>query len=156
MRRRTGTVDPLAAASERIRARRMPLTVQRRMVLAAALGRDDHPTADDLHAEVAGVVPGIARGTVYRTLDTLVDLGLLVRVHHPGSAARYDARLERHHHLVCEACGAIRDLEDRRLDRLALPDTRKLGFRITDFSVHFRGLCRRCARSAGRSAHSSS
>lgn len=146
----------MTAAAERIAAQGIPLTVQRRMVLAAALGRDDHPTADELHAEVAGVVPGIARGTVYRTLDTLVDLGLLVRVHHPGSAARYDARLERHHHLVCEACGAIRDLEDRRLDRLALPDTRKHGFRITDFSVHFRGLCRGCARSAGRSAHSSS
>lgn len=156
MRRRARTVDPLAAASERIRAQGVPLTVQRRMVLAAALGRDDHPTADELHAEVAEAVPGIARGTVYRTLDTLVELGLLVRVHHPGSAARYDARLERHHHLVCEACGATRDLDDQDLDRLAIPDTRGLGFRITDFSVHFRGLCRRCARTAGRSAHSSS
>ena len=69
--------------------------------------------------------PGISRGTVYRTLDTLARLRLIVRVSHPGSAARYDGHTERHHHLVCEECGAIRDLEDAGLDALEIPRTRR-------------------------------
>jgi Fur family ferric uptake transcriptional regulator len=127
----------------------VPLTVQRRAVLAVLTARTDHPTADDVFSDVVARLPGVSRGTVYRTLDKLVELGLVLRVSHPGSAARYDANLRRHHHLVCERCGAMTDLEERRLDRLEVPDLAAVGFRVLDYSVHFRGVCRRCASARG-------
>src|SRR5262245_58824379 len=133
----------------RCRTLGVPLTVQRREVLRSVLLRQDHPTPDAVFEDVAKRVSGISRATVYRTLDTLARLGLVVRVGHPGAAIRYDAHTARHHHLVCESCGAIRDLEDEGLNALAVPDLRTSGFRVRDWSVHFRGLCSRCA---GRAA----
>ena len=55
--------------------------------------------------------PRIPRRTVYRVLDTLAELGLIRRVHHPGAAARFDAKTHRHHHLVCIRCNKIVDWE---------------------------------------------
>jgi Fe2+ or Zn2+ uptake regulation protein len=78
-----------------------------------------------------------------------VELGLVTRVSHPSSVARYDAKTSRHHHLVCDHCGAVADLESRVLDQLAMPDLSHRGFTMRDFSVHVRGLCERCRPAAG-------
>ena len=86
-----------------------------------------------------------ALATVYKTLQTLESLGLVNLVNRPHAQARYDAITERHHHAICEACGRIEDLFDERLDALPLPSAAK-GFAIKSHSVHFRGLCKECAR----------
>lgn len=127
------------------RARGVPLTVQRRAILSALVARADHPTAEDLHADIATSMPEVSRGTVYRTLDTLVELGLVGRVSHPGSAARFDARTDRHHHMVCDRCGSMTDLEAPSLDVLPVPDLSSTGFSVRDYSVLIRGFCRECA-----------
>jgi Fur family transcriptional regulator, peroxide stress response regulator len=124
----------------------LPLTVQRRAVLEGLLGRHDHPTADQLYDEVRSRMPGISRTTVYRVLDTLVKLSLARRVPHPGAAASFEAQTHRHHHLVCNECGTMVDLEDSSLDNLPLPGGQRRGFIVSDYSVQFRGICLGCAR----------
>ena len=135
----------LEALERRCRELGTPLTIQRRATLAALVARADHPTADDLYEDVAGTLVGVSRGTVYRTLDTLVELGVIGRVCHPGSSARYDAKTHRHHHLVCDRCGSMADLEAPSLDAVEVPDLSTTGFSVRDYSVQFRGLCRVCA-----------
>ena len=56
------------------RERGSPLTVQRRDILKAILERDDHPSADQIYETVKDRIPGLSRTTVYRVLDTLVEL----------------------------------------------------------------------------------
>jgi Fur family transcriptional regulator, peroxide stress response regulator len=138
--------DRLLEFESLCRARGMPLTVQRRKVLEAVLERDDHPTADQIAEVVRDRVPGISRTTVYRVLETLVEMDLIRRLHHPGAAARFDGKVSRHHHLICKQCHTVIDLEDANLDRLSLPDVGREGFTIDDFSVQFTGLCRACRR----------
>lgn len=137
--------DRLADLERRCRELGSPLTVQRRAILAALIWRSDHPTADDVHADLEKTLPGVSRGTVYRTLDTLVELGLIGRVCHPGSSARYDAKTHRHHHLVCDRCGSMADLDEPSLDDLSIPDVSASGFCVRDYSVQFRGTCRDCS-----------
>jgi Fe2+ or Zn2+ uptake regulation protein len=139
-----GSHDPLDDLQQRCRELGIPLTVQRRAVYAVLASRSDHPTADQVFEGLHERVPGISKATAYRTLDTLVELGLVVRVSHPGRGARYDAKTARHHHLVCDGCGAVADLESRQLDALPLPDLKPTGFRTRDFSVHVRGFCQDC------------
>jgi len=141
-----GPQDPLDHLQQRCRELGIPLTVQRRAVYAVLASRSDHPTADQVFEGLHERVPGISKATAYRTLDTLVELGLVVRVSHPGRGARYDAKTARHHHLVCDGCGAVADLESRQLDALALPDLEPTGFRSRDFSVHVLGFCRDCRK----------
>ena len=66
------------------RQKGLPVTTQRRVILEAILERDDHPTADQVHEAVQDRIPQLSRTTVYRTMDTLLELGVIRRVHLTG------------------------------------------------------------------------
>ena len=142
----------IAALEAACRAEGVPITVQRRTILEVLAERTDHPTADQVYAAVRRRMPDVSRTTVYRVLDTLVRLGLAVKTPHPGAAVRFDPRTERHHHLVCTRCDRVIDLHAPELNALRLPDTRRLGFEIDDFSLHIRGLCADCNATSRRAA----
>jgi Fur family peroxide stress response transcriptional regulator len=124
----------------------LPVTIQRRAVLEALIERDDHPTVDQLFANVKSRIPGVSRTTVYRALETLVQLGVSRKTNHFEATARFDANTEHHHHLICGGCSKISDLEDRNPIHFPFPDTAHTGFRITDYSVYFEGLCSKCQK----------
>lgn len=124
----------------------LPVTTQRRAVLEEILGRADHPTADQIYDTLKVRLHGLSRTTVYRILETLVALKLVVKICHPGSAARFDPRMRRHDHLVCSECERIIDIQDPRLDGVPWPDVRRFGFEITEYHIHFRGRCADCIR----------
>ena len=128
----------------------LPVTSQRRAVFEAILDRTDHPTAEQLYREVRGQLPQISRMTVHRILGNFVSLGLVAKTLHAGSAARFDPKLDQHHHLVCLQCGCIMDVEDTRLNHLPWPKVNPNEFQIQDYHVHFQGCCARCLRRAPR------
>lgn len=126
------------------RERRLAVTTQRRAVFEGILDRNDHPTAEQLYRAVRDELPQISRMTVHRILSAFVSLGLVAKICHPGSAARFDPKLRQHHHLVCLECGHIIDVEDSRLNNLSWPDINPQEFQIEDYHIHFRGRCARC------------
>jgi Fur family peroxide stress response transcriptional regulator len=136
--------ERLKKLEEVCRERGLPLTTQRRTVFEVLLGRSDHPTADQIFETVQAQTPQISRRTVYRVLETLADLGLVRRVHHPGATARFDAKTHRHHHLVCMRCNKMVDLESPDLDQISLPRGKRQGFDVVDFSVQLMGMCPEC------------
>lgn len=141
------TVDHQQRVEEFIslsRARGVPVTRQRQVVFETLLGCRDHPTADTVFARVSHETPDLSRATVYRALDTLVELGVVDRICHPGRAVRYDPQTEPHHHLVCLGCERIIDLYDTALDQLPVPDTAAHGFEVSALQVQLRGLCAAC------------
>ncbi len=127
-----------------LRQQGLPLTTQRQAVLSAILDRQDHPTADQVYAAVKRILPTISRTTVYRILDTLVEARMVTKVCHPGSAAKFDPKIHQHHHLVCVRCERIIDIEEARLNDLPFPDVSQQGFHISDYHIHFRGVCAEC------------
>lgn len=130
------------------RERGLPLTMQRRAVLEAMLDRHDHPTADQVYDKIRLKMPSLSRTTVYRILDTLVQTGMVSKVCHPGSAARFDPKTSQHHHLVCLKCEKIFDIESAKLDSVPWPNVRAQGFEISEYHIHFRGVCADCRRHA--------
>ena len=122
----------------------LSLTIQRRVILQELLGRKDHPTADQVYESVLERIPGLSKATVYRVLDTLVQVGAARKVFHTDAVARFDPMTARHHHVVCESCGKLIDLEGSDIPDLSLPDLRKLNFQVTDYSINFTGICFRC------------
>jgi Fur family peroxide stress response transcriptional regulator len=138
--------DRVAEFERECRRRGLALTVQRHAVFEELAVRRDHPTADQVYEAVRGRLPGLSRTTVYRVLETLVEAGLARKVHHADAVVRFDPVTERHHHLVCERCGRLVDLDDAEVPRLALPAVAGTGFRIRDYSISFTGLCSGCAK----------
>jgi len=122
----------------------LPLTVQRRDVLRAVLERDDHPSVEQIFASVRERIPGLSRTTVYRVLETLCQLGLLRRLHHPGATVRFDGKTTRHHHLICRVCHRVVDIDSKKFDTIQLAPSQRKGFQVEDFTVHFHGICQEC------------
>jgi Fur family peroxide stress response transcriptional regulator len=119
-------------------------TVQRGVILETVLDLNNHPSADQIYAAVESRLPGIARTTVYRTLEHLARMGIITKACHPGRVARFDPRTEIHHHLVCLDCDEFFDFEDDGLNRLTIPDTSAFDFEVSDYRVQIRGICQHC------------
>jgi len=138
--------DRIAAFEAECRRRGLALTIQRRAVYQELADHQDHPTADQVYDALHQRLPGLSRTTVYRVLDTLVEQRFARKVHHTGGAARFDPMTARHHHLVCDGCGLLVDLDDAVVPGVPLPDARGTGFRIHDYSINFTGLCKNCRK----------
>ncbi|MEZ0066082.1 Fe2+ or Zn2+ uptake regulation protein [Streptacidiphilus sp. MAP12-20] len=131
---------------ERLRSRGWRLTAQRRVVAQVLDGDHVHFTADEIHARAVDLLPEISRATVYNTLGELVTLGEVLEVSTDGRAKRYDPNAHHaHQHLICEACGTIRDVHPSGDPLMALPATERFGFAISGVEVTYRGLCPTCA-----------
>lgn len=94
----------------------LKVTPQRIAVLEALNILKNHPTADKIKEYVVKNHPNIAVGTIYKTLETFVEKGLVKKVKTEKDVMRYDAILENHHHLYCEDTERIEDFFDDELD----------------------------------------
>jgi Fe2+ or Zn2+ uptake regulation protein len=131
-----------------LRAHGLRVTPQRLAVHTALHALGHHATAEEVLERVHGTVPGVSLPTVYAGLELLADLGLASRVH-AGRAIRYDPRPDAHHHFVCDACGAVTDL-DAEVDLApALARLRRAGAQPGGAEVLVRGRCADCASAAG-------
>ena len=144
------TRKSLADRFERVcRERGMPMTIQRRAVFDTLLASEDHPTVDDIYQRVSERAPGISQATVYRVLELLEDSGLAARIHHPGSASRYDALTTLHHHLLCVECQRVVDVVDLPEQVPPLPPEAARGFEIHRCRIVYEGVCPACRSTAG-------
>ncbi len=135
--------ERLALSVNLCREHGLAMTVQRRAILEELVSRRDHPSADQIFETVGERVPGLSRTTVYRVLEAFVRAGAARKVPHPDAVARFDPIFERHHHLLCDRCGRLFDLDDSEVRGFALP--RSLGsFAIRDYSINFTGICAGC------------
>ncbi len=131
---------------ERCKQAGLAVTPQRLAIYQALYQSFDHPSPEALFDRVKPQMPSISLATIYKTLETLVNIGVASELPATGDTKRYDANMGRHHHLVCDACNAIEDFYDASLE-LAAPKS-KNGFIPRTVSVYVHGLCRRCSKSA--------
>ena len=75
---------------------------------------------------------------------------VIAKTCHTGGVARYDARVDIHHHLICLRCNSVVDLDDENLSSLTIPDTSAFGFEVSDFRVQLRGVCRNCGKKSSK------
>jgi len=126
-------------------------TPQRYAVMAFLTKHMGHPTAAEIFKAVNRVDPRSSRATTYNNLRDLVKAGLVREVAVEGRAGRFDLKGMRHHHFICDRCGAVEDVEWYDVPR---PASRSLGKRVVrECELIFRGLCSKCAsRNASRKA----
>ena len=118
-------------------------TPQRYAVMAFLMENNRHPTAADIFEAVNRVDPRSSRATTYNNLRDLVQAGLVREVAVEGRAARFDAKGMRHHHIICDRCGNVEDMDWYDVPGPALG---ALGKRIVrECELIFRGLCMKCA-----------
>ena len=117
---------------------------QREAILRVLKETTSHPTAEQIYKQVRKEIPNISLGTVYRNLKLLKQEGRISELDIIGAFSRYDGKTENHSHFICEQCGNIFDLDepvDRELDERV---SRKMGFKVSNHSLVFHGLCKDC------------
>jgi Fur family transcriptional regulator, ferric uptake regulator len=134
--------DAAAALLRRAGCRPTP----QRLLILQSLGAGDHVTAEDVLAHVRAASPAVNASTVYRTLEALRAAGLVRQTDLGGSRLHYElVREHRHHHAVCERCGAVAHVHDAALAPLARALEAATGFRLTtEREIAIPGLCPAC------------
>ncbi len=129
-----------------LRDQRQPVTPARELVADAVLRSGDRPSVDGIRRRLRERGARVGQATVYRTLDLLVESGL-VRTHDFGEGfRRYEpvATGEGQAHLICQRCGAVVGVSAERLDRMLGLIADEHGFRAGRHRVQVYGVCRAC------------
>jgi Fe2+ or Zn2+ uptake regulation protein len=131
-------------------ARRLPKNYALLREIVHAAGRGTHQTASDVYRRAREVQPSIGFATVHRGLGRLCERGEVMKIQlSSGEAAWYEPPSPAHAHLVCDACGAVRDVDYATSTRTLRALGERQGLRIDGESITFRGLCRACANRRG-------
>lgn len=121
------------------------VTIGRRAIVTALLtAKDHHLTADDVTRVVQRDHPDVHVSTIYRTLDTLERLRVINRVSLGSGGAVYHPADHVHHHLICEVCGTVIELDDDALAPLGDDLERRHGFTLSPHPVSLNGRCQDC------------
>jgi Fur family ferric uptake transcriptional regulator len=117
-------------------------TRQRSAVLAALRQASEPLSAQDLHA---GLGRRVGLATVYRTLQGLVESGQVDVFRRDSGEALYRlCNPLHHHHLVCERCGRVEEIDACEVQPWAERAARRRGFAITGHQADIFGLCPTC------------
>lgn len=128
------------------------LTGPRLAIYRALLKKGLHPSAEDVYRLLAPDLPSLSRDTVYRTLATFEEAGLIRKFPSGDGVFRYDALMDPHHHFICSRCLKIVDVSLKETGPVRIPDSlRSLGV-IETVQMEFRGICLSCASRVRRAS----
>ncbi|MHB1987316.1 MAG: Fur family transcriptional regulator [Acidimicrobiales bacterium] len=128
-----------------LKARGGRVTTARRQLLEALFDAPAHATAEDLGSVVQARSPDVHISTIYRNLDELERLGVIVHTHLGHGPAIYHLASSPHGHLVCELCGATLEAPPELFSSLSATAEERYGFRIDPRHFAVLGRCRQCA-----------
>ena len=125
------------------------MTPQRKEILQIFVDHPEHLSAEDVYKFLREKDSEIGLATVYRALDLLSKLGILVQIDFGDGCARYelntaDPNVHHHHHLICRKCKKVIEFDEDLLDELEEVISRKSGFKILNHEVKFFGYCKEC------------
>jgi len=125
----------------------LKVTPQRIRILKYLDCHRTHPTADEIYSNLKKSIPSLSKTTVYNSLDTLKEHGLIQTLSICGSEHRYDFNHEMHHHFLCTECGRIFDIDFK------CPNVKEIraeiessGHQIKEVHGYFKGICKECLK----------
>lgn len=139
------------ALKEDLKKKGYKLTPQRRSIVDTIIENEgQHLTAEEIYDKVKKNCPEIGLATVYRTILLLEELGVISRLELNDGCNRYEImhsnEMHRHHHLVCNNCNKVIEVQDDLLEELETEIEKQYKFKILDHSVKFYGICSECQK----------
>jgi Fur family transcriptional regulator, ferric uptake regulator len=120
------------------------MTPQRRAIVAEIMRMQGHISPSELTRKVQDEIPGVNASTIYRTLTTLEEVGVLAHAHLEGGAEYHRAEEAGHVHLECASCGAGDELSIQETEALQSLVLKHHGFRPNLAHFAISGLCSDC------------
>jgi Fur family peroxide stress response transcriptional regulator len=141
-----------------VRTAGLKLTPQRMAIVKELASDETHPTAQEIFERLQPSLPTMSFATVYNTLGALSSAGLCAALSLSPGSGRFDPNMAPHHHVVCDVCGAVRDVPPGAPGAAGSPDTSSAkavahaapGFELRSVERIFRGICASCAKGRAR------
>jgi Fur family ferric uptake transcriptional regulator len=147
-----GTVQVASSPQERfteyLQSKGKRITQQRRILVEHVFKRHDHFDAEELILNLALQEDGrkVSRPTVYRTLNELVESGLLRRMMLSGRAIyEHDYGYPQHDHLHCTVCNQLIEFHSADLQKIRDAVARDYKFHMTGHRLIINGICQECS-----------
>ncbi|HVB91864.1 MAG TPA: transcriptional repressor [Acidimicrobiales bacterium] len=141
-----GNASTIEGALELVRSHGGRITSSRRFLLRALFDSEGHRTAEELATEVHAQAPDIHLSTIYRNLEELERLGVIVHAHMGHGPATYHLASSVHGHFVCEECGTLIEAPDALFNGLAKAARAQFGFSIDPHHFAMLGRCAECSQ----------
>ncbi len=123
------------------------MTPQRMLVIDVLHNADKHISAEEIHSHIHKRYPYANISTVYRTLELLKELDLVTEADFGEGRVRYHvADKGHHHHLVCQSCGKVTDLQESLLHPLEDTLLHSYGFDADLRHLAISGKCSDCRK----------
>lgn len=117
----------------------LKMTGQRKTILHVLDEAADHPAVETVYERARTVDPTISMATVYRTLNLLDELNLVVRHEFNENFARYETNTEHHHHLIDVETGDVVEFQSEEIEAMKIEIARKLGFDLVECRLELYG-----------------
>jgi len=141
---------------DRFKDSKFRLTKPREIIFDILEGSKEHLSVDEIYRKAYSIYPAIGLTTVYRTLELLVEMGIVNKYDFGDGRSRYELnyienrKKDHHHHLVCKICHKVFDYtdfmdEENELIKKTIKSLEiKYNFHITDHFIEFSGYCNEC------------
>ena len=121
------------------------VTAQRVLLLRLLHNCESHVGADDLYHLARASDPHLSLSTIYRTLNSLKQAGLVRELHLDEEHHHYElAGKGNHHHLVCCDCGKVTEVDSFLIDNMLARLQAQYKFQVIDTPIEFVGYCADC------------
>lgn len=124
----------------------MRTTKQRTAVVEVMQEIDRFQSAKEIHTALQDRNAKVGLTTVYRTLQSLVDIGAVDALHSPTGEVlyRHCESEAHHHHLVCTKCGRTEEIDGGPIEKWARQVADTYGFQLTGHDAEVFGICFKC------------
>jgi len=131
-----------------LKAAGLQVTAQR-LAVYQAVHDAPHALADEICQLVRSELGVISRQAVYDALNAMSEHGIIRRIQPAGSAARYEHRVDNHHHLICRECSVLIDIDCAVGKAPCLQAKDDHGYEIDEAEVTYWGTCPSCQKKNG-------
>ena len=128
-------------AKEVLEKKGLRATIHRIMILSYLMNTRSHPCIDEIYNQILKKIPTISKTTVYNTLNSLVEYGLVNELDLP-EGSRFDYKRNNHAHFYCKVCKKVYDLN------LEIPEVSESyeGHKIERIQYTLIGICKECLK----------
>ena len=126
-----------------LKQNQLKITPQRLAIMKYLDENRTHPTADRIYIDLKEKNPALSKTTVYNSVETLKEHGIIQSLTISGSESRYDFENKMHHHFLCKKCGEIIDID------IECPNIGKMlesGHNVEEVHGYFKGICKKCLK----------
>lgn len=133
-----------------VRQKGFRFTPQRQLILDAIREGHGHTTPDEIYRRVQAKAPAVNRATVYRNVEFLCEVRLVVAAQIGGQMYYELAGSEPHHHLICRRCNASEQLSHSIVKHFFEKIERDQSFKVDMDHMALFGLCKACQKAESK------